>query len=828
MNPEQRRLLADLLIQWEDLYKQGQDTPAEVLCKEHPELAETLTRQIAALKRVAWLDDKLNYNDDEPCDEPPNDPGPPKLLAGRYRLDQLIATGGFAEVWRAFDKELQRIIAVKIPKRTAVGSSESFLAEARRVARLKHPAILPVYDIGLKGNDCFFVSEYVEGGSLADRLVKGTLSPDQACRWIASIAEALNYAHASGVIHRDVKPANILIDAHGRGLLTDFGIAQSSMKTGDFTPSIGTLRYMAPEQLDGQAAVPQSDIYSLAVVLHEALAGKPPYSSADPNTLRREIGAGATISRDIPQRLIPILRKALNKDPGQRFSSAAEFASALRDESRPTPWLMPLGAVAAAGLLVGVFGWRSQPRLPAITPAHAAVAPSNTSLTQTPTVVRKEMPYPLPPYNRREWQSQPPGPAKTFRFDADSGWWGEYGPDGKLSFQFRQTGITDEYIDLADPHRPVWLRLRANTCEICDAPGYKVTGILAHGTWVKDSASPHPPQFDQPVTITSPKDTLETYVRLLAKLTGVPITINVSALQLEGITKNQSFGLDEREQPARNVLAAILAKADTQGRLRVVLRATGDGMTAIDITTNRSLETMKETITNSLGIEMRLIGPGAFVMGSDDTDPAEQPAHEVRITKPFYLGVHEVTNAAWKRVMGDVPSEWPEDDKPVVNIRWHEAVEFCQKLAELPEERAAGRSYRLPTEAEWEYSCRADSTSLFPFGSDVARLGEYAWLTINSDLCTHPVGLKKPNAWGLYDVQGNVWEWCSDRYGPYGSESSTDPTGPAKGSDRVTRGNGWGCSPDKSCASSRRGGNDPSTQLPYLGLRVAMTTLQPN
>jgi serine/threonine protein kinase len=645
MNPEQRRLLADLLIQWEDLYRQGQDTPADVLCKEHPELAATLARQIAALKRVSWLDDKLEDNGDEPGDDSPDDPRPPKLLAGRYRLDQLIATGGFAEVWRAFDKELQRIIAVKIPKRTVVGSSESFLAEARRVARLKHPVILPVYDIGLEGNDCFFVSEYVEGGSLADRLVKGPLSPDQACRWITSIAEALNYAHASGVIHRDVKPANILIDAHDRALLTDFGIAQSSMKTGEFAPSIGTLRYMAPEQLDGQTAVPQSDIYSLAVVLHEALAGKPPYSSSEPNTLRREIGTQATISRDIPQRLVPALRKALNKDPGQRFRSAAEFASALRNEARPTPWLMPLGAVAAAGLLLGIYGWRSQPKVPEINSAHAAVAPSNTSPAPKPTVVRKEMPYPLPPYNRREWQSQS-GPAKTFRFDADSGWWGEYGPDGKLSFRFRQTGITDEYTDVADPHRPVWLRLRANTCEICDSPGYKVTGILAHGAWVNESGSPYPPHFDQPVTITSPKDTLETYVRLLAKLTGVPITINVSALQMEGITKNQSFGLDERDQPARNVLEAILAKADTQGRLRTVLRATDDGKTAIDITTRQALGgQMKDTIKNSIGIEMRLIGPSSFVMGSDDTDPTERPTHQVHISSPFYIGVYEVTNA---------------------------------------------------------------------------------------------------------------------------------------------------------------------------------------
>lgn len=596
MTPEQRRALADLLIEWEDAFKQGRDTPADVLCKAHPELEETLARRIAALKRLAWLDDRLEDDGGEPGDDAPEDCRPPKILAGRYRLDQRIATGGFAEVWQAYDEELQRIIAVKIPRRSVVGSSESFLAEARRVARLKHPAILPVYDVGLDGDDCFFVSEYVEGGSLADRLVEGKVSADQACPWIASIADALDHAHASGVIHRDVKPANILIDAHGRALLADFGIAQSSIKTGELAPSIGTLRYMAPEQLDGQAVDPRSDIYSLAVVLHEAISGKPPYASGDPNALRREIGSGAKVSRDIPRRLVPVLRKALRKDPGDRFASAAQFASALRGASRPSAWLMPLGAVATAGLLCGFFGWRSQTAPPAIAQSRRfADGPTNASPLQEPAVARHEMPYPMPPYNRREWRSQPPDPGKTYRFDAGSGWWDEYGPEGTLSFQFRQTRMTDEYIDLADAPRGVWLRLRADACEICDSPDYQSTEVLAHGAWATGSASPHPPQLDVAVTIESTRDTLEAYIQLLARLTGVPITINVSALQMQGITKNQSFGLAVNEQPAGAVLEAILSKADPRGRLRAVLHARDDGITAIEVTTRQALDSPPPT-----------------------------------------------------------------------------------------------------------------------------------------------------------------------------------------------------------------------------------------
>lgn len=590
MNPEQRRVLADLLIQWEDLYKQGQDTPADILCKDHPELAETLARQIAALKRVAWLDDKLEDDGDAPGDDPPDDPRPPKLLAGRYRLDHLVATGGFAEVWRAFDQELQRIIAVKIPKRTVIGAAESFLAEARRVARLKHPGIVPIHDVGIENGECFFVTEYVEGGSLADRLTRGPLSADQAYQWIALIADAVDHAHRSGVIHRDVKPANILIDAHDRALLADFGIAQSSTKTGDFAPSLGTLRYMAPEQLDGQEAVPQSDIYSLAVVLHEALTGKPPYSSVEPNTLRREIGSGAKLSKDVPSRLIPVLRKALDKDPGQRFGSAAEFASALRKASRPTPWLMPVGAVATLGIVLGLFAWRQQPTQQAASPSQAVAAkPTNTPPVQLPNVIRREMPYPLPPFNRRAWIATSPERGRTFRFDPQSGNWGEEDASGKTMFWFTQTRVTADTIDLADPHRPVWIRLSRDRCEICDAPDFKVTGDHARGAWADAEGSPYPPELDALVTIPSRRDTLEVYVQRLAGATGIPFTLYWNALTRQGITKNQTFPFEAKEQPARDVLMAILQKADSEHRLRAVLRATDDGRVGIDITTKQAV-----------------------------------------------------------------------------------------------------------------------------------------------------------------------------------------------------------------------------------------------
>lgn len=342
MSPDDEESLAELLVHWEELYELGHDTPARELCKECPHLAEELTRRIAAMKATDWLNDPHPPQGDPPA---VSEPLRGRMLGGRYRLDDLIAEGGFAQVWRAFDTDLQRIIAVKIPKRTEVGMAEAFLAEARRVARLDHPAILPVYDVGLEDGQYYFVTAYVEGGSLADRLKKGGISVAQASRWIASIADALDHAHRCGIVHRDVKPANILIDAHDRALLADFGIAESVHVMAACAPSVGTLLYMAPEQLAGEAAVPQSDIYSLAVVLHEATTGKPPYSATELPALHREIVGGATPSKDVPKSLAAVCQKAFRKDPGQRCGSAAEFAADIR-HSLQAPWRRPVAAVA--------------------------------------------------------------------------------------------------------------------------------------------------------------------------------------------------------------------------------------------------------------------------------------------------------------------------------------------------------------------------------------------------------------------------------------------------------------------------------------------------
>jgi serine/threonine protein kinase len=353
-----KELLAALLIRWEELYERGQDTPAAELAKDHPTLVTELDRRIKVLKKVAWLDKPLD--DDPGGQDPPSPSSPPqRTIAGRYRLDELIAEGGFARVYRAYDKDLQRTVAIKVPKPSKLESTEAFLAEARRAARLKHDGIVPVHDVGIDGDTVFIVSEYLEGGSLADHLSRGKLDPGDAVRWVAQIADALEYAHLNGVIHRDIKPANIVIDHHGRAKLTDFGIAQSASKTGSFAPSLGTLRYMAPEQLQGTSADHRSDIYSLAVVLYEALTGRVPYSSFEPNVLRREIVHGRpAVLGELPHPLRPICEKSLSKTLHQRHPSAAQFASDLRRASLrhgSIPWQALIAIPWLAVLIAGSY-----------------------------------------------------------------------------------------------------------------------------------------------------------------------------------------------------------------------------------------------------------------------------------------------------------------------------------------------------------------------------------------------------------------------------------------------------------------------------------------
>jgi len=223
-------------------------------------------------------------------------------------------------------------------------------------------------------------------------------------------------------------------------------------------------------------------------------------------------------------------------------------------------------------------------------------------------------------------------------------------------------------------------------------------------------------------------------------------------------------------------------------------------------------------ITNPLGMKLNLIPPGEFTMGSPKSEyhrSNNETWHLVRITKPFYLSVHEVTQQQYEKVMDKNPSKSKGTNKPVERVSWHDVVDFCSKLSEQE-----SVEYRLPTEAEWEYACRAGTTGTYCFGNDASVLGAYAWYAGNYSDPTHPVGQKLPNAWGLFDMHGNVSEWCEDWYGPY--KMVSDPTGAASGIRRVLRGGAFNYLPLYVRAADRDN-RRPGFRLPYIGFRMART-----
>jgi formylglycine-generating enzyme required for sulfatase activity len=240
-------------------------------------------------------------------------------------------------------------------------------------------------------------------------------------------------------------------------------------------------------------------------------------------------------------------------------------------------------------------------------------------------------------------------------------------------------------------------------------------------------------------------------------------------------------------------------------------------------------QTADKTVTNSIGMAFVRIPAGSFMMGTADNDPNaeddEKPIHRVTISQPFYLGKYEVTQKEWGAVMGNNPSKFKGQSNPVEYVSWNNVQTFIKRL----NQKEGTNKYRLPTEAEWEYAARAGTTTLFSFGDDEERLGQYEWYEDNSEEKTHPVGQKKPNPWGLYDMHGNVLEWVQDWYDKdyYARSPAIDPHGSAEALEgRVLRGGAmyggaW------SLRSARRNGLSPGIDLENLGFRLAFSPDSP-
>lgn len=258
----------------------------------------------------------------------------------------------------------------------------------------------------------------------------------------------------------------------------------------------------------------------------------------------------------------------------------------------------------------------------------------------------------------------------------------------------------------------------------------------------------------------------------------------------------------------------------------VFVKVTGLGVTKVDKVTPVSetvvtLEDVKlPSFKNSIGMEFKLIPAGVFMMGSptyEDGHKASETQHEVTISKPFYIGVYEVTQQHYEYLMGTNPSANKGRNLPVDSVSWENAAEFCKRLTML-ERRRIG--YRLPTEAEWEYACRAGSGEAYSFVNP-NLLSSFAWMSDNAKGHSNPIGTRKPNRWGLHDMHGNLFEWCSDWKADYDIAPAVDPQGPKDGDKKVLRGGSWGNGGvETRCAD--RGAAAPANKADYFGFRVVL------
>ena len=764
-----------------------------------------------------------------------------KTLSNRYEILRPLGEGGMGKVYLAKDKRFGKQVVVKVPTMEA-GDKEfkdRFMREIASLATLEHLHIVTTVDWGEIEGIPFLVLRYLSGGSLRDRITdaQGYYKPmplEGLNQWLPQIASALDFIHSKNWVHRDLKPDNILFDEAGNPYLADFGIAKAlegapmGVKTtmGAF---IGTPQYMAPEMHLGKSIGPRADQFGLAVLVYEALAGKIPFAGATPTAIFVEVMQGKAkpiheLVPGIPLEKSNALMKGITKEPRDRYGSCVEFANAI------TGSMLARGASSAGSETpsrVVIPGTRME------TPKKADIPGTRIETPSKPEIlgIKNETPsIPLIAGTRLETPSQPEITGTKLETPSNKG--------SKQNLKLRQDDyltkegqllaqVCRDLVEAGKVTKELFLEAR-KFCKSNDVTGMlggvllaeKIETIVKTGRVSKEiseeivSLAREILGLGMPVIAGTRMETPSNpeIAGTRTERNGVKLPANITEESLEepkfsSIRFNSSSAKGLTTNPFLEFLGKFL-NGEGAVVLLFVLFVIGTLIYA-GITSSWS----KPSIINlaegiaSIEKEMVLIPAGRFMMG----DRGDK--RQVTLTKPFYMGKYEVTQEQWESVMGNNPSNRTKGAKlPVTEVSWLDCQDFIKKL-----NAKTNGSYRLPTEAEWEYTCRAGTTTAYSYGDNLTK-GDANIL--GSSIKT--VGSYKPNAFGLYDMHGNVWEWCEDWYGSLQDGEITDPRGPAKGEYRVLRGGSFNYVGSKA-RSSDRDSFTPTDRSSVDGFRLART-----
>lgn len=648
-------------------------------------------------------------------------------LSSKYEIVESLGKGEICTVYRAIDRKFNKEVALEIlPPHLAQNQEyvDLFHSVAKAAAELSHPNISKIFDEGCENGIHFIAVEFLEGTDLHTMIMwKGRLEPEEAVDIIVPVTEALAYAHGKGIIHKDIRSSNVIVTDTGRPVLTDFWIDHSVRGTGtsQTTKVLGALEYMSPEQAEGRELNRSSNIYCLGIVLYEALTGKVPFSGGNPFvTVNKIINSSPVpprqISPSVPTWLEEIVLKCLAKKPQDRFATGAELARALLRSKYPN--VVPLPASSTENKTSSEA--KSTARRPETSKRISAQRSSTFSRGDSVVQPAISSDHDLIPPSKIE--------KSTGRLGARS--------------------IAQRLIPLA-----IIVTL------LC------IFVLARWGLWQtgKDGLTPNPPDkngstsatLNNPTNVPKP---LPSHGQSALE----PIGSNTTSAETESQNLPTPAATTTQKNMATNEVNLPQPKVPEK---RQGVPSISNGRREVPtITTKPISPPVVSNPQNIIGnIHWIFVQGGSFQMGGNDYNYTK-PIHAVHVAS-FYMSATEITFDQYDKYCDATKTKKPSDNgwgrgnMPVINVSWNDAVAYCRWVSDQ-----AGTTVRLPTEAEYEYAAHGGNRSHGFVYSGANNVDAVAWYSSNSQGKSHEVGTKTPNELGIFDLSGNVWEWCEDWY----------------------------------------------------------------